>query len=398
MSIVKAEGSALAIDPHQSNFSPTQVAALQQIGVEHASPGDLSVFFHVCQRSGLDPFAKQIYMIGRNSRELVDGEWRNVVKQTIQTGIDGFRLIGRRAADRANHAVSVSAPEWAHEDGSWRPVWRKAWGRPVAARVTIHRGGEPFVAVALFDEYAQTKRDGELTQMWAQRPAGQIAKCAEALAWRLAFPQDLSGIYADVEMEQAESHGGQPQAPTSGSGADRAREALGVTQTGGGEGSPAETSVAEGEAGSSPAGNPSSSSPEMITQAQIRKLGVSMKEAGLADRDDALAYVASVIDRQVSSRNELTKDEASRVIDSLERLIASEKASEGDVVDAEIVDETHSATDAVWEQIVVQGKRLKMTEADLQDDYSQFTSGNTVADAEVSDLDAFLKHLQGRAA
>lgn len=382
MTITKHEGSALAIAADQATFSQMQVAALQQIGVDQASQGDLDVFFHVCQRSGLDPFAKQIYMIGRNGRELVNGEWRNVVKQTIQTGIDGFRLIGRRAADRAHHAVSVSAPEWAHEDGSWRPVWRKAWGRPVAARVTIHRAGEPFVAIALFDEYAQTKRDGDLTQMWEQRPAGQIAKCAEALAWRLAFPQDLSGIYADVEMEQADTRPAAPQTPTSGSGADRAREALGV------------------QPDTSPAGEQQAPGVDMITPAQIQKLGASMGEAGLKDRDDALAYVASVIDRQIGSRNELTKDEASRVIDALERLKASEQqTTEGDVVDGEIVDDDiHTAANAVWEQIEIRGRQLKMSKADLEDDCQQFLSGKSAADATAEDLDLYLKELQGRAA
>ena len=198
-------GSGLVLSAEQDAWNQKQLAALTHIGVENASEGDLAVFMHVCQRSGLDPFARQIYMIGRKGSELVDGEWRDVVKQTIQTGIDGFRLIGRRAADRAKHSLSVGAVEWAHEDGSWRPVWRKVWGYPVAARVTIMRDGEPFTATALFDEYAQTKRNGDLTAMWAQRPAGQLGKCAEALAWRQAFPQDLSGIYTDDEMGQADN-------------------------------------------------------------------------------------------------------------------------------------------------------------------------------------------------
>ena len=41
--------------------------------------------------------------------------------------------------------------------------------------------------------------------MWAQRPAGQIAKCAESLAWRMAFPQDLARIYTEEEMSQADN-------------------------------------------------------------------------------------------------------------------------------------------------------------------------------------------------
>src|SRR5699024_10917974 len=53
------------------------------------------------------------------------------------------------------------------------------------------------------DEYAQKTRNGTLTQMWQQRPAGQLSKCAEALAWRMAFPQDLAGMYTAEEMHQA---------------------------------------------------------------------------------------------------------------------------------------------------------------------------------------------------
>lgn len=59
-----------------------------------------------------------------------------------------------------------------------------------------------------------------------------------------------------------------------------------------------------------------------ITTAQIRKMGALMREAGLENRADALAYVGARIGRDVSSRNELTKDEASTVIDALEALLS----------------------------------------------------------------------------
>lgn len=309
MTITRPEtgATALALTDDQASFTETQRAALVHIGVDGAGEGDLEVFFHVCKRSGLDPFARQIYMIGRNVRELgPDGNWHTVVKQTIQTGIDGFRLIGRRAADRSHHAVAVEACEWAHEDGSWRPVWRAVWGVPVAARVTIRRDGEPFTATALFDEYAQTKRDGGLTQMWAQRPAGQIAKCAEALAWRMAFPQDLSGIYADEEMGQADNP-----------------ERVAAVQT---------RSIDE----DLEAAPPEEPSPPLNTSGALaRRMYAGIREAGIGEAE-RLTFVAEVIGREVASTKEMTEAEAQAVLDHLPSV----------PVDAEVVEDEDAGAES----------------------------------------------------
>ena len=187
----------LTITADQEWWSDRQAAALAQIGVADAPKADQAVFLHYCQRTGLDPFARQIYMIGRWSRE--------GTKYTIQTSIDGFRLIGRRAADAHHEQLEVSDTEWCGPDGQWRDVWLSD-EPPAAARVSVIRNGGRFPAVALFREYAQAKKDGNLTQMWQDKGALMIAKCAEALAWRKAFPQDLSGLYTGDEMSQADTH------------------------------------------------------------------------------------------------------------------------------------------------------------------------------------------------
>lgn len=200
----------LAIRPDQSGFDDAQIAALRALGVEDAPVGDLDLFFHQAARLGLDPFAKQIYLIGRNAKveEWKDGKKvdRWVKKYTIQTGIDGFRVI----RDRPHaHAFLGQKEEWCGPDGVWHDVWLSD-EPPAAARASLSIEGylEPIVGIARWVEYVQTNRDGKPNAMWLKMPAGQLAKCAEALALRKAYPNDLSGVYTDDEMGQADSAGG----------------------------------------------------------------------------------------------------------------------------------------------------------------------------------------------
>lgn len=55
-----------------------------------------------------------------------------------------------------------------------------------------------------------------------------------------------------------------------------------------------------------------------ISKAQLGKLGAMFSERGITGRDEALAIVAEAIGRRVDSRSDLTKAEASRLIDYLD--------------------------------------------------------------------------------
>jgi hypothetical protein len=127
---------------------------------------------------------------------------------SIQVGIDGFRLIADRHRDgegRRDYGGQVG-PFWCGKDGAWNDVWVSD-EPPVAAKVGIIRMGfsEPVQGIAKYSSYVQTDKDGNPSRFWKQMPDVMLAKVAEALALRKAFPNDLSGIYTADEMGQAEN-------------------------------------------------------------------------------------------------------------------------------------------------------------------------------------------------
>lgn len=196
--IVQAGGS-LAIRPDQTTWTPEQQAVLQQSGIDNeVTSAELTGFLHLCQRTKLDPFSRQIYLIGR---------WDNRAGRKVytpQTGIDGYRVVAHRVIAASGDSFGYEDALWCDESGRWRDVWLSD-KPPAAAKVKVIRNGQPFSAVALFREYVQTNRDGKPIGLWGKMPSGQIAKCAEALALRKAFPHDLAGVYTAEEMAQADN-------------------------------------------------------------------------------------------------------------------------------------------------------------------------------------------------
>ena len=188
--------TALTIHPDQTGFTDQQIAALQQLGLGANSRGDIEQFFHVAKATGLDPFRREIYMITRNTKQ---GK-----KATIQTGIDGYYKIADRATRASGGTWGIPETKWCGPDNQWRDIWLEQTP-PAGVMVTVERDGSRFVATATFAEYNAG------TPLWQKMPARMLAKCAEALAIRKAFPGDLSGLYTSEEMMQADSPAAGPQ-------------------------------------------------------------------------------------------------------------------------------------------------------------------------------------------
>ena len=170
-----------------------------------ASDDELELFVQQCNRTGLDPFARQIYSIQRRSKNQDTGQWE-MIRQT-QVSVDGLRLV----AERTGKYCGQLGPYWCGPDGQWKEVWLDT-NAPSACKVGVLRTDfkEPLWAVALYKAYVQLVKDTASkdyvpNSMWKKMPELMLAKCAESLALRKAFPMELSGLYSPDEMGQAEN-------------------------------------------------------------------------------------------------------------------------------------------------------------------------------------------------
>lgn len=163
-----------------------------------ATNDELELFVQQCNRTGLDPFTRQIYSLERKTK---NGDQWETVRQTM-ISIDGQRLV----AERTGKYEGQAGPYWCGKDGQWKDVWLSPEA-PMASKVGIYKKGfrEPLWGVATYKEYVQLTKNQTPNAMWTKFPSTMLAKCAESLGLRKAFPMELSGLYTTEEMGQADN-------------------------------------------------------------------------------------------------------------------------------------------------------------------------------------------------
>ena len=188
----QAETAVMTAPPHpparmEMAWTPDQVDLIKRTVAKGATDDELQLFMYQAKRTGLDPLSRQIHFVKRGNQG------------TIQTGIDGYRLLADRSGKYAG------SDDYRFDEGLTEYDHIKAKrGTPTTATVTIYKlvGGQavPFTASVRWEEYYPGKSQGF---MWEKMPYLMVGKTAEALALRKAFPAEMSGIYTDSEMDQA---------------------------------------------------------------------------------------------------------------------------------------------------------------------------------------------------
>lgn len=263
-----------------------QVDLIKRMIAKDATNDELQLFLHQCQRTGLDPLSKQIYAISRFSKR----ENRKVM--SIQVSIDGARLI----AERTGKYDSQEGPYWCGEDGVWSDVWLSN-GHPSAAKVLVYKMGSTrgTTGIAHWNEYADTS-----SNFWQSKPALMLAKCAESLALRKAFPQELSGLYTAEEMSQADTI---------------------IEITG------RQVNQITGEIADNNPFEDVPATPNVLSADQLKELNIVGRDFYQAEWDEQRHKLVQAVSKgAISSSKELTSDEAERLISGIRKKMAMVQA------------------------------------------------------------------------
>jgi phage recombination protein Bet len=164
------------------NYNQETVDAVKHTIFKDATDAELLLFFHKCRTVGCHPLDKMIIPSKFN-----DGQGGKTV--VFITTIDYFRSVAETTGlyDGQDEAV----------------IEYDSDGNIVRATVNVYRKdiSRPFVGVANWSEFYPDNE--KKVFQWKKMPIVMISKCAEAQAFRKAFPQKLNKLYAEEEMDQA---------------------------------------------------------------------------------------------------------------------------------------------------------------------------------------------------
>lgn len=166
--------TSIASTSPSAQFTTDQQQLIRDTVAKGATPDEMKLFLYRCQIMKLDPLKPgMIHFVKYGSAPGV-----------MVVGIDGFRSIASRTGQMSGIKRGVNLDAKGNLISAWAEVYRKDWAAPAREEVP-------------FAEYNTGKGP------WAKMPQTMLKKVAECAALRMAFPDDLGGVYERAEMDQA---------------------------------------------------------------------------------------------------------------------------------------------------------------------------------------------------
>ena len=209
------------------DFSNAQLALIRKTVAADTNQDEFELFVHTARHLRLDPLRRQIYAFVYNKDKPAKR------RMSIITGIDGFRTIAERtgnyrpdedepaleidatAKSPANPAgiVKATVRVFKHSHGAWHKVTASAYWEEYAPlkegwtdTVQVQNGtwpdGNPKM-VTKPAPGAERTLTLDTSGQWGKMPRVMLAKVAEALALRKAWPDDFSNVYAAEEVDRS---------------------------------------------------------------------------------------------------------------------------------------------------------------------------------------------------
>ena len=164
-----------------------------------AKPDSIRMVMGYCAARNLDPLRKPVHIVPMWVKE--PGSDKGAMQDVVMPGIALYRIEAARTGEYAGKSEPIFGPMQTQRLGG-SDVSFPAW-----CKVTVYRmvNGQRCEFTALeywLENYATAKRDSDAPNaMWKKRAFGQLAKCAEAQALRMAFPEATGGEPTAEEME-----------------------------------------------------------------------------------------------------------------------------------------------------------------------------------------------------
>lgn len=209
------------------DFSNQQLALIRKTVAADTNQDEFDLFCHTARHLRLDPLRRQIYAFVYNKDKPAKR------KMSIITGIDGFRTIAERTGnyrpDEDEPTIEMDAEAkcpsnpagiikatvrvFKHSHGAWHKVtasayWeeyaplKEGWTETVQVQNGTWPDGNPKM-VTKPAPGAERTLTLDTSGQWGKMPRVMLAKVAEALALRKAWPDDFSNVYAAEEVDRS---------------------------------------------------------------------------------------------------------------------------------------------------------------------------------------------------